>query len=88
MNMHNIICNVMLLQTPKLLLLLAVPHVQLHGVLLLSTAIIVVSLIIGNVKVIQFKFSIIKLEYSCNKYCDLIGHSEVSISHRDLQDFS
>ena len=27
------------------------------------------------------------LEYSCNKYCesDLIGHSEVSISHRDLQ---
>ena len=27
------------------------------------------------------------LEYSCNKYCDLIGHSEVSISHRDLQVF-
>ena len=27
------------------------------------------------------------LEYSCNKYCDLIGHSEVSISHRDLQFF-
>ena len=29
------------------------------------------------------------LEYSCNKYmyCDLIGHSEVSISHKDLQDF-
>ena len=25
------------------------------------------------------------LEYTCNKYCDLIGHSEVSISHRDLQ---
>ena len=27
------------------------------------------------------------LEYSCNKYCDLIGHSEVSISHGDLQVF-
>ena len=27
------------------------------------------------------------LEYSCNKYCDLIGHLEVSISHRDLQVF-
>ena len=27
------------------------------------------------------------LEHSCNKYCDLIGQSEVSISHRDLQDF-
>ena len=27
------------------------------------------------------------LEYTCNKYCDLIGHSEVSISHRDLQVF-
>ena len=25
------------------------------------------------------------LEYSCNKYYDLIGYSEVSISHRDLQ---
>ena len=25
------------------------------------------------------------LEYTCNKYCDLIGHLEVSISHRDLQ---
>ena len=25
------------------------------------------------------------LEYSCNKCCNLIGHSEVSISHRDLQ---
>ena len=22
------------------------------------------------------------LEYSCSKYCNLIGHSEVSISHR------
>ena len=27
------------------------------------------------------------LEYSCNKCCNLIGHSEVSISHRDLQVF-
>ena len=27
------------------------------------------------------------LEYSCNKCCDLIGHSEVSISHKDLQVF-
>ena len=27
------------------------------------------------------------LEYSCNKYCNLIGQSEVSISHRDLQVF-
>ena len=27
------------------------------------------------------------LEYTCNKYCDLIGYSEVSISHRDLQVF-
>ena len=25
------------------------------------------------------------IEYSCNKYCDLIGHSEVSTSRRDLQ---
>ena len=27
------------------------------------------------------------LEYTCNKCCNLIGHSEVSISHRDLQVF-
>ena len=27
------------------------------------------------------------MEYICNKYCDLIGHSEVSSSHRDLQAF-
>ena len=27
------------------------------------------------------------LEYSCNKCCNLIGHSEVSISHRDLHVF-
>ena len=27
------------------------------------------------------------LEYSCNKYCDLIGQLEVSISRRDLQVF-
>ena len=26
------------------------------------------------------------LKYSCNKYCDLIGQSEVSISNRDLHD--
>ena len=25
------------------------------------------------------------LEYNCNKCCNLIGHSEVSISQRDLQ---
>ena len=31
----------------------------------------------------------IVLEYTCNKYmyCDLIGHSGVSTSHRDLQVF-
>ena len=28
-----------------------------------------------------------ELEYTCNKYCNLIGHPEVSISHRDLQVF-
>ena len=27
------------------------------------------------------------LYYTCNKYCYLIGHSEVSISHRDVQVF-
>ena len=26
------------------------------------------------------------INYYCNKYCDPIGQSEVSISHRDLQD--
>ena len=30
---------------------------------------------------------LIHLEYSRNKCCNLIGHSEVSISHRDLQVF-
>ena len=25
------------------------------------------------------------LEHTCNKCCNLMGHSEVSISHRDLQ---
>ena len=28
-----------------------------------------------------------QLEYTCNKYCNLIGHSEDSVSHRDLQVF-
>ena len=27
----------------------------------------------------------VNIECSCNNYCDLIGHSEVSISHKDLQ---
>ena len=35
--------------------------------------------------VVQTSLSRCDLEYSCNKYYDLIGHLEVSISHRDLQ---
>ena len=48
---------------------------------------ILVEIFFSNAVKVTTISSMQSLEYSCNKYCDLIGHSEVSISHRDLKAF-